>query len=199
MVQRGDGDRTRDSDAAHTIVFSHIPPFVDFDDEGEGWANCKPELRAPLVESSKAAGITHWFAGHYHMDALAKSEYGESSTLEVVTSAAVGAVFHSKTSLNAPTTSAWFKNIDKVVADLESSSMRVVHIGRNAIQHHVRPLYGTKHCLETVVYTAALCPFYTLFSACPCFCAFFVAAAIPSRCRTQDSRADAGGDATRRQ
>ena len=71
--------------AQHTLVFSHIPPFVRCPSEPKGYFNYSPELRQPLLSRLKQAGVSKWFCGHYHRNA--GGWYGE---LEVVITSASG-------------------------------------------------------------------------------------------------------------
>ena len=79
------------SDAAvHTIVFTHIPPFILSADEPKGYFNYDPEVRMPLLEKLRAAGCGYWFCGHYHRNAGGTYTDADGRTLEVVTTSAVG-------------------------------------------------------------------------------------------------------------
>jgi hypothetical protein len=74
------------AEAAHTIIFTHIPPFTESPDEPKGYFNYDPVIRAPLLATLKAANVSKWFCGHYHRNAG-----GWDGGLEVVVSSAYGA------------------------------------------------------------------------------------------------------------
>jgi hypothetical protein len=87
------------------IVFSHVPPFLsDPEEETEGWyySNRKvvplmlfKPVRMRLLRKFAAAGVTHWFCGHYHRNSGGTFRDEHGNTIEVVVTTAVGAQFFS--------------------------------------------------------------------------------------------------------
>lgn len=75
----------RGAGAAHAMVFTHVPPFCESDDEPADSTNYPTEARTTLFPKLKAAGVTKWFSGHYHRNAG-----GWSDDMEVIVSAACG-------------------------------------------------------------------------------------------------------------
>ena len=75
--------------AQHSIVFTHIPPFIEDPDEPKGYFNYDPSVREPLLRKLRGAGVSKWFCGHYHRNAGGVFVCDEGE-LEVVTTAAVG-------------------------------------------------------------------------------------------------------------
>lgn len=51
------------STAQHSIVFTHIPPFIENSDEPKGYFNYDPSVREPLLRKLRAAGVSKWFCG----------------------------------------------------------------------------------------------------------------------------------------
>ena len=51
------------STAQHSIVFTHIPPFIDNADEPKGYFNYDPSVREPLLRKLRQAGVSKWFCG----------------------------------------------------------------------------------------------------------------------------------------
>ena len=83
--------------ARHTIILSHIPPFISDPFEPSGYFPLEKGVRLDLLERAARGGATHWFAGHYHRNAGGRyvatactSDSVASASLEVVTTAAVG-------------------------------------------------------------------------------------------------------------
>jgi 3',5'-cyclic AMP phosphodiesterase CpdA len=70
-----------------TMVFSHIPPFIQAHDEGKGYFNLHPSVRDPLLQSLRRCHARAWFCGHFHRNAGGWDRDGE---LEVVITTAVG-------------------------------------------------------------------------------------------------------------
>ncbi|KAL5235309.1 hypothetical protein ACI65C_002719 [Semiaphis heraclei] len=68
------------------IVFQHIPWFLSKPDEEESYFNIKKTLRHEMLEKLFAAGVTHVFSGHYHINST-----GFYKNLEMVTTCALGA------------------------------------------------------------------------------------------------------------
>jgi predicted MPP superfamily phosphohydrolase len=77
--------------SAPCIIFSHIPPFIKSASEAESWANWPVSARKEVLDLAKAAGVSAWFAGHYHQNAG-----GHDDGLEVVVTSAVGSAIDSQ-------------------------------------------------------------------------------------------------------
>ena len=74
-----------EAEPVHSIVFTHIPPFCDDEQEAAAY-HCYPrDVRARTLSKLKKAGISKWFSGHYHRNAG-----GWSDDLEVIVSGACG-------------------------------------------------------------------------------------------------------------
>jgi hypothetical protein len=67
------------------LVFLHHPFFLQQPDEADQYFNIPMVRRRPHLESFKAAGVSHIFAGHYH-----RNSFGKDGELEMVTSGPVG-------------------------------------------------------------------------------------------------------------
>mmetsp|Transcript_24789 Transcript_24789/g.74361 ORF Transcript_24789/g.74361 Transcript_24789/m.74361 type:complete len:151 (+) Transcript_24789:968-1420(+) len=69
-----------------TLVFSHIPPFVEAADEPKGYFNHEPAVRRAVVDRVKRLDPrAKWFCGHFHRNAG-----GYDGELEVVVTSAAG-------------------------------------------------------------------------------------------------------------
>lgn len=71
--------------ATHTVVFQHIPLFVNSVDEDDDYFNIPKRDRLNILGKLKGAGVKLVFTGHYHRNA--GSFDGE---LEVVVTSAIG-------------------------------------------------------------------------------------------------------------
>ena len=49
--------------AQHSIVFTHIPPFIKAADEPKGYFNYDPSVREPLLRKLRQGGVSKWFCG----------------------------------------------------------------------------------------------------------------------------------------
>lgn len=69
-----------------TLVFSHIPPFLEAPDEPKGYFNHEEKVRRGVLEEVKRLDPrAKWFCGHFHRNAG-----GWDGDLEVVVTSAVG-------------------------------------------------------------------------------------------------------------
>lgn len=71
--------------AKHSVVFQHIPWFVENIDEPEQYFNISETFRKEILRKFKEAGVKHVFAGHYHRNAG-----GFDGDLEMVVTSAIG-------------------------------------------------------------------------------------------------------------
>jgi len=82
----------KSSSANHTILFMHIPMFVEDSQEQDQYFNIPKTTREQLLLKFSDAGISKIFCGHFHRNAggLWTSEKDPSKKIEVVVSSAVG-------------------------------------------------------------------------------------------------------------
>jgi hypothetical protein len=122
----------------HTVVFSHIPPFVDSPTERDDYFVFDTHTRTRLLTKLTQAGASHWFCGHYHRNAggMFFLPGQRSRGLEVVVSNAVGTTVTTnlKGSFNGLSGMASF-DLDPAVAGL-----RLVHVAEGGITHQYRTL-----------------------------------------------------------
>ena len=59
--------------AKHIVVLSHVPPFVEDEDEPTGWATWEREPREAVLAVAAEAGATLWLCGHFHGNAYTMS------------------------------------------------------------------------------------------------------------------------------
>lgn len=71
--------------AKHTVIFQHVPWFLDKYDEGIDYFNIEPVLRKKMLDKFYDAGVRKIFTGHYHRNAG-----GMYKDLEVVVTSAIG-------------------------------------------------------------------------------------------------------------
>mmetsp|Transcript_10369 Transcript_10369/g.14383 ORF Transcript_10369/g.14383 Transcript_10369/m.14383 type:complete len:359 (+) Transcript_10369:266-1342(+) len=69
----------------HTLVFAHIPPFINAPDEPNGYFNWSSDTRKRVLGAMKKAKVRTMFCGHYHRNAG-----GCDGPLEVVVTSALG-------------------------------------------------------------------------------------------------------------
>ena len=55
--------------ARHTVIFQHIPWFVEKPDEEKIYFNVEPDLRKKMLDKFYDAGVRKIFCGHYHRNA----------------------------------------------------------------------------------------------------------------------------------
>jgi len=98
----------------HTLVFQHIPWFVEKSDEEKFYFNVEKELRIKKLEQFHKAGVRKIFCGHYHRNAG-----GFYKDLEVVVTSAIGCQI-------GP----------------DEHGMRVVKVREDALEHQYHPLHN---------------------------------------------------------
>lgn len=72
----------------YTIIFEHIPWFLDRFDEEDEYFNITKQVRLDWLRKFKAAGVTKIMCGHYHRNAG-----GWYENMELVVTSAIGAQF----------------------------------------------------------------------------------------------------------
>lgn len=126
--------------ARRVVVFSHIPPFIFSPDESSGYFALATEVRHRLLRKLASHGVTHWFCGHYHRNAggfycqpCDESSRGvqQEATLEVVTTAAVGA----NIGVDPSGDPLGLSGMLDVSADANLSGLRVVQVGESTLTH----------------------------------------------------------------
>eukprot|EP00088_Acartia_fossae_P001366 TRINITY_DN10528_c0_g1_i2.p1 TRINITY_DN10528_c0_g1~~TRINITY_DN10528_c0_g1_i2.p1 ORF type:complete len:304 (+),score=49.40 TRINITY_DN10528_c0_g1_i2:42-953(+) len=98
--------------AKHTILFHHIPWFLEEPDEANQYFNIEPEMRMKKLNQFYDAGIRKIFCGHYHRNAG-----GFYKDLEVIVTSAIGCQI-------GP----------------DDHGMRVVKVTEDKIEHKYHPL-----------------------------------------------------------
>ena len=98
--------------AKHTIIFQHIPWFINDPEEEKEYFNLEPSLRQEKLEMLHAAGIRKIFCGHCHRNAG-----GFYKDLEVVITSAIGCQL-------GP----------------HQHGMRIVKVTENSVEHEYFPL-----------------------------------------------------------
>jgi hypothetical protein len=157
---------TRALPARWTAVLSHIPPFVHSPDEPDGYFPLPTAVRTHLLRRCARAGVTHWFAGHYHRNAggfyvddaplpaaaaanananaieHSADRFGSVTrgrTLEVVTTAAVGGNIETDPGGDP----LGLSGMRAVVASPARSGFRLMHVGPLGLKHRFVPLAAT--------------------------------------------------------
>ena len=102
--------------AVHTVIFCHIPPFINQVDEDNNYSNLPKLVRRKLLKQTKDAGVSKWMCGHTH-----KNKISWFGNMEIISSSAVGSVFD--------------KN-NKFIANISNSGLRVVHVTNKKISHN---------------------------------------------------------------
>ena len=135
----------RSEGARRVVVFSHIPPFINDPDEGSGYFPLAKEVRTRLLTKMAQHGVTHWFCGHYHRNAGGvfclpcddpTGDEEEKATVEVVTTAAVGANIGNDPSGDP----LGLTGMLDVAAEADLSGLRVVDVGEHTLTHRFRTL-----------------------------------------------------------
>lgn len=109
----------------HTLMFSHIPPFINAPDEETEYFNIPLSKRSKLLTMAKSSGVSKWFSGHYHRNAG-----GWDGDLEVVVTSACGVQLLSQGNpLGLPV-----KFAATPVAPT-TSGLRLVRVTKNTVQH----------------------------------------------------------------
>mmetsp|Transcript_1857 Transcript_1857/g.5468 ORF Transcript_1857/g.5468 Transcript_1857/m.5468 type:complete len:384 (-) Transcript_1857:390-1541(-) len=110
----------------HTIILSHIPPFIESPDEEDGYFNLETLRRRQLLRRVKRARVSSWFCGHYHRNAG-----GMDGPLEVVVSSAVGCIL--KPNGKDPLGLGGFQIPPVIGPGL--SGLRIVDVSRQSVKH----------------------------------------------------------------
>jgi 3',5'-cyclic AMP phosphodiesterase CpdA len=158
--QRERGSRPRPDDASmtalprHVVAFSHIPPFIESQDEPSAYFNLEQSVRTRLLGDLSEAGCTAWFCGHYHRNARGVYTHPEGSShaggksdknssagnsksgghlLEVVVSSAVGTTL--TTSTDDADDPLGLSGMGTVQLGASTSGLRVVRVGEDGITH----------------------------------------------------------------
>lgn len=71
--------------AKHTVLFQHIPWFLNNPDEKNDYFNLGIDVRKVMLKKIHDAGIKYIFAGHYHRNAG-----GFYNDVEMITTSAIG-------------------------------------------------------------------------------------------------------------
>lgn len=124
--------------AAHVIVLSHIPPFIERPDEPSGYFPLSLEVRTDLLQRFSDAGVTYWFCGHYHRNAggvfVPPNKTGK--TVQVVTTAAVGTNLMTKEGADVLST----EGIGGFTLGPDVSGFRVVSVNEESLNHEFKTL-----------------------------------------------------------
>jgi hypothetical protein len=125
----------KDEEAQHLIVFSHISPFIESQDEPSAYFNLEKGVRMRLLGDLAGAGCKAWFCGHYHRNSRGVYTHTDGATqIEIVTSSAVGATLTSKPA-GAGGDPLGLSGMQAVALDESTSGMRVVHVDADSITH----------------------------------------------------------------
>ena len=121
----------------HVVAFSHIPPFIESQDEPSAYFNLEQGVRARLLKDLYEAGCSAWFCGHYHRNAggfyTPLDGARDDDRLEVVVSSAIGTTL--TTSENGAGDPLGLSGMGKMLLDASTSGLRVVRVGRDRITH----------------------------------------------------------------
>lgn len=126
------------SPAPYTLVFSHIPPFIQTADEPNGYFNLDQETRASLLSRMQAGGVKAWFCGHYHRNSV-----GFAGTLQVIVSSATGTTL--QPSGEDPLGLKGFKDPD---CGGHTSGLRLVKVHQDDVVHKWYTMDGVPHTVE---------------------------------------------------
>eukprot|EP00055_Hartaetosiga_balthica_P003298 m.7281 g.7281 ORF g.7281 m.7281 type:complete len:305 (-) comp2753_c0_seq1:50-964(-) len=115
-----------DDSVVHKLVFGHIPPFLFDKAEKHDLFNLPQEPRNKLVSIAQSAGVTHWFSGHFHRNAVSAD-----GTLASVTSSSCGA----QAVTGDESEILGLKGIAKLDIGMDKSGIRIVKVTKDAIEH----------------------------------------------------------------
>eukprot|EP00035_Acanthoeca_spectabilis_P000539 m.74003 g.74003 ORF g.74003 m.74003 type:complete len:573 (-) comp10263_c0_seq4:12-1730(-) len=127
--------------AHHTIVFGHVPLFLEAADEADSYFNIAQPLRSQLLDEMVGAGCTHYFCGHYHRNGGGVFEAFSGRRVEVVITAAVGTNIMDRPG-NKLVKDGGFG--DGVIGP-NLSGLRVVKIHKNHIKHKWHTFSDLQH------------------------------------------------------
>ncbi|CAK9099286.1 Serine/threonine-protein phosphatase CPPED1 (Calcineurin-like phosphoesterase domain-containing protein 1) [Durusdinium trenchii] len=122
-------------DDRHRVIFTHIPPFINEPDEPSSYFPLEKTKRLDLLDRAAQAGVTHWFAGHYHRNAQGTFEKG-GRRVEVVTTGAVGA----NITTDPKGDELGLTGMDSMLGDPSVSGLRVVKVRASGISHEFRSI-----------------------------------------------------------
>lgn len=136
--------------ARHSLVFCHIPPFIQDPQEPDGYFNLPRKVRGPLLRRLRAGGVKAVFSGHFHRNAGGWDDTGATTgtrsaplpPLEVVVTGAIGGHLpNSESSYEAGEAGqramASLGGIDysKKRCNVDVSGLRVVRVGAKDVSH----------------------------------------------------------------
>ncbi|CAF1337592.1 unnamed protein product [Rotaria sp. Silwood1] len=75
----------KQSTVKHTIIFQHIPWFLNYPDQKKDYFNMEIETQTKILEKFHAAGVKKIFCGHYHRNAR-----GSYKSMEQIVTSAIG-------------------------------------------------------------------------------------------------------------
>eukprot|EP00038_Savillea_parva_P001720 m.106763 g.106763 ORF g.106763 m.106763 type:complete len:583 (-) comp10599_c5_seq1:630-2378(-) len=117
--------------ARHTLVFGHIPIFLESANEPDSYFNLTHDMRIRLLDELVAAGCSHYFCGHYHRNGGGVYKAPAGGSVEVVITGAVGTNIVDRPGGRA------VKDGDhgEAVMGPTLSGLRVVKVGYNSVRH----------------------------------------------------------------
>jgi len=120
-----------DSPSHRTLVFSHVPPFINDADEGDEYFNLDRGFRQEILPKLTRKGVVAWFCGHYHRNAGGKFRDAEGREMEVVVTGAVGTQIRSRPEGDLLGKS----GIGGHIIGEEVSGLRVVKVLADRVEH----------------------------------------------------------------
>mmetsp|Transcript_17505 Transcript_17505/g.28331 ORF Transcript_17505/g.28331 Transcript_17505/m.28331 type:complete len:325 (+) Transcript_17505:21-995(+) len=130
VLKRRDGFR-------HRVVFSHIPPFIEHQDEASGYFPLSRDVRLDLLGRMSHGDVSHWFCGHYHRNSFGVYSPGDGGrAIEVVTTAAIGGNITTDKSGDK----LGLSGMESIVGDPRKSGFRVVRVSASGITHEFQTL-----------------------------------------------------------
>mmetsp|Transcript_10769 Transcript_10769/g.14983 ORF Transcript_10769/g.14983 Transcript_10769/m.14983 type:complete len:381 (-) Transcript_10769:2-1144(-) len=109
----------------HTLVFAHIPPFINTPNEPDGYFNWTKSTRRKVLSRMKKAAVCTMFCGHYHRNAG-----GRDGALEVVVTSALGCALKAlEDPLGLPV------SFDEPTIGTQVSGFRMVYVGEKRVRH----------------------------------------------------------------
>ena len=115
-------------------VFTHIPPFIDTQDEADGYFTLSSKVRNSLLTRLARHNCTHWFSGHFHRNVT--GVYHDKFTkknLQCITTAAIGGnIFHTKPGVGQRNE---LSGMAGITLDDNLSGMRFVFVEKLEMKH----------------------------------------------------------------
>jgi serine/threonine-protein phosphatase CPPED1 len=115
-------------------VFTHIPPFIDTEDEADGYFTLSSKVRNSLLTRLAGHNCTHWFSGHFHRNVAGL--YRDKVTgkyLQCITTAAIGGnIFHTKPGVGQRNE---LSGMAGITLDDHLSGMRFVFVEKTEMKH----------------------------------------------------------------